>query len=678
MKKLLLLLLFSSFMLQTLAYDKKSLVERFTNASCAPCASINNSWYNTTTGSLVSTKTISHIIYNGWWPGPNDPMYLLNQPDNTARINYYGVNAVPWIVVSGSTVSTSQSSVVNAVNSDNAQYSPFIILISEEEFSQSLMKYKIKVTRDADDNTTFGNVKLRFALTESTVAFGSPPGSNGESTFFSVCRKMLPDAGGTILTIPEPGETTEINLEYIPSTQFISSVNFDSIRVVAFIQDDDSKYVYQSFVAEEYANIISDKSEDIMSTANVISEFTTQVLNTGLLNDSYQIQVTMDAPGGWAGEYTTVNGTFSFAQNDFIDVPSGGVSDVSLTVNPNGIGGFGLISVQFISQNDPEVISTSTLRNVTTTGVDLLIIDASGAGYGDHIYNSINNFFEGTYGIVTSDALQNPEADLTNYSLVAWSIGTSFPVFNNEEVIMLQDFLDQDGRLFITGQDIGADIFEPTGQSQFAQSFYNNYLHANYVANFGGSFFLTGVNDDPISGGLAVPLNILYERSPDEIAAFDADASPIFKFGSTSKYAGMKAENVNHRIVYLTFGIEQIDDASLRDTIILRSVNWLMDGITVGVDDQNPTVVHSFELDQNYPNPFNPSTSIQYAIGSQQFVSLKVFDILGKEVAILINEEKNSGLYTVEFDASNLPSGVYFYKLQSGDFLETKKMVLIK
>jgi len=85
-----------------------------------------------------------------------------------------------------------------------------------------------------------------------------------------------------------------------------------------------------------------------------------------------------------------------------------------------------------------------------------------------------------------------------------------------------------------------------------------------------------------------------------------------------------------------------------------------------------------YRLGQNYPNPFNPTTSIQYAISSRQFVTLKVYDVLGNEVAILVNEEKQVGSYEIEFDGSVLTSGIYFYKLQTGDFVETKKMVLMK
>lgn len=88
----------------------------------------------------------------------------------------------------------------------------------------------------------------------------------------------------------------------------------------------------------------------------------------------------------------------------------------------------------------------------------------------------------------------------------------------------------------------------------------------------------------------------------------------------------------------------------------------------------------SLALSQNYPNPFNPSTSIQYAIGSMQFVQLKVYDILGNKVATIVNEYKPAGSYNVEFRIENeeLSSGIYFYQLKAGDYILTKAMILVK
>ncbi|MCH7516393.1 MAG: T9SS type A sorting domain-containing protein, partial [Bacteroidetes bacterium] len=85
-----------------------------------------------------------------------------------------------------------------------------------------------------------------------------------------------------------------------------------------------------------------------------------------------------------------------------------------------------------------------------------------------------------------------------------------------------------------------------------------------------------------------------------------------------------------------------------------------------------------FNLNQNYPNPFNPTTQIDYSITKAGLVTLKVYDILGNEVAILVNERREPGYYLTTFDAANLPSGIYIYRIVSGNFQASKKMILLK
>jgi hypothetical protein len=107
---------------------------------------------------------------------------------------------------------------------------------------------------------------------------------------------------------------------------------------------------------------------------------------------------------------------------------------------------------------------------------------------------------------------------------------------------------------------------------------------------------------------------------------------------------------------------------------------------TTDVEEENieTEIPNKYELSQNYPNPFNPSTTINYSIPvvnahtSTANVTLKVYDILGREVAVLINKEQAPGNYSVKFDASNLTSGLYFYRLTAGKFTSVKKMMLLK
>ncbi|HVO73328.1 MAG TPA: T9SS type A sorting domain-containing protein, partial [Ignavibacteriaceae bacterium] len=100
--------------------------------------------------------------------------------------------------------------------------------------------------------------------------------------------------------------------------------------------------------------------------------------------------------------------------------------------------------------------------------------------------------------------------------------------------------------------------------------------------------------------------------------------------------------------------------------------------ITSVLDEYPDQISESFELFQNYPNPFNPSTIISFSIPSPEFVTLKVYDVLGREIATLINEEKPNGVYKVQFNGSSLSSGIYLYNLKAGKFLETKKLILMK
>ncbi len=99
--------------------------------------------------------------------------------------------------------------------------------------------------------------------------------------------------------------------------------------------------------------------------------------------------------------------------------------------------------------------------------------------------------------------------------------------------------------------------------------------------------------------------------------------------------------------------------------------------IVVSVDAE-PITIEGFELFQNYPNPFNPTTIIKYHILELNYVTIKVYDVLGNEVETLVNDKKSAGSYDVGFDGTNLTSGIYFYQLRSGDYTETKKMILLR
>lgn len=130
--------------------------------------------------------------------------------------------------------------------------------------------------------------------------------------------------------------------------------------------------------------------------------------------------------------------------------------------------------------------------------------------------------------------------------------------------------------------------------------------------------------------------------------------------------------NFYFRVTVVDNGSHESDPSN---EVAARLVGGAPDKIVVNPNLTEPTV---YSLGQNYPNPFNPTTTISYSLPKNGFVILKVFDILGNVVAALVNETQSAGYYSVNFNASNLPSGIYFYSLTSGSFMVTKKLILLK
>jgi len=122
--------------------------------------------------------------------------------------------------------------------------------------------------------------------------------------------------------------------------------------------------------------------------------------------------------------------------------------------------------------------------------------------------------------------------------------------------------------------------------------------------------------------------------------------------------------------------MEAVEVIPIRFTVISKSEKEIPDKLFK--ENSGEQLPDKYELFQNYPNPFNPSTTIKYNLPEVSVVIIKVYDVLGREVSSLVNELKQPGKYEINFDASSLSSGTYFYRIQAGSFIETKKMVLLK
>ncbi len=174
---------------------------------------------------------------------------------------------------------------------------------------------------------------------------------------------------------------------------------------------------------------------------------------------------------------------------------------------------------------------------------------------------------------------------------------------------------------------------------------------------------------------------------------YDGDTTKIFLDGEVIGTAAFQAQLIpddnpvtialetNEATEYLD---EKLDDIriyniALNETEISELYHENEWPIITFIGNDNTTLLpNEYNVSQNYPNPFNPVTKISYALPSAATVDLKVYNVLGQLITTLVNEEKPAGFYEVDFNAADLPSGVYMYRIQAGDYVETKKMLLLK
>jgi len=290
----------------------------------------------------------------------------------------------------------------------------------------------------------------------------------------------------------------------------------------------------------------------------------------------------------------------------------------------------------------------------------------------------------------SNEAVYKGFVDLNNYQYVFWMLmdeSTVDETFNSLEQEKVSEYLDNGGNLIVSGSEIGWDLsYKGTTADK---AFYENYLKAIYIddaPNNEDATYYTAISSEEtefnFDNGTHGTIDVDW---PDAIMATH-DAENIFTYKNvptSNGFAAIKyrrAIDSSGGIVYLAFPIESVYNDFERIQLFSEIFNYFAIIPSVGGSDEIP---EKFKLDQNYPNPFNPNTVIKYSIPNNvksetSNVKLVVFDLLGREVATLVNKGQKSGNYEVIFDASNLTSGTYFYKLQSGSFVETKKMMLLK
>ncbi len=268
------------------------------------------------------------------------------------------------------------------------------------------------------------------------------------------------------------------------------------------------------------------------------------------------------------------------------------------------------------------------------------------------------------------------------FNIPAQNIGSEFDIL-----------VDVSGGIF--GLPLTFIIFEGSNSPGGGQFIFqgNISVNANILSI---TFPLSAINDDPnmlVAGFTGhIDPNIGIITSIDYLPDVGNGTIGVNPFGDLPWLAlsltGGTLFGGESDLVTVTFDTNDLEKSGVFSGIILITSNdpdesvvaipvTLLTEPVIGIDD-NSLIPKVFSLEQNYPNPFNPSTTIKYQIPGLSFVTIKVYDVLGSEIATLVNEEKPIGNFEIEFDATGLPSGVYIYRLTSGSFTNSKKMMLLK
>jgi len=220
-----------------------------------------------------------------------------------------------------------------------------------------------------------------------------------------------------------------------------------------------------------------------------------------------------------------------------------------------------------------------------------------------------------------------------------------------------------------------------------------NYYARVHIKSSGSGYVMGLSKSNEVSGGAVYGTTVLNFNATylvvvkhTFVAADLNDVERVFVFSTAAPSTEPSTSEVGPYTETTKADPVDLSFISLRQGSSSAAPTLMIDGIRVAtswttltdVEDHSQNIPSTFGLSQNYPNPFNPSTVIKYQVSQNTFVNVNVYDILGNQVRNLVREEKAAGSYEITFDASNMPSGVYFYSIQTGSFTQTKKMILMK
>lgn len=601
--------------------QRNVLLEEWTSSTCGPCAA-----NNPTVDAFISARfdSLVPIKYHMNWPSPgNDPMYAYNPTQANDRRFYYGVNAVPHVIMDGivnpSYPYSNPTSLPNAFYPRKNAGTPITIDVIDTRLPGDTIQTDISVQVVAPLKT--GQYYLRVHAIERKITYATPPGSNGESIFYDVFRKAFPTSLGT--AVPTAVGTYNFSFKYkLDTPTWVDSMMYTA----AFIQDDLTKEVLNSAKGRRntFENILTagNSSLPVERPIQDIQLFDEEILSLQIITN----------------ESLSNTFTYEFFESSF---PAPGWR----IVNPDA----GITFAQYTGANGPSFGGNKSVK--------LDFYSYSATGRADTLYSKIYT------GLLNTDSLK-----------FDWAYAQYSSTYTDRLIVKLS----QDG-----GITFPYTIFDKSGSTlATAPTTTNAFVPA---AGQWGTFsmvldMLIPVELTSFTGlvnGNNVELNWTTSTETNNLG-FEVQRKMGNEFVTIGYVRGngttTQAQNYSYTDRELASGnysyrLKQVD---YNGTYEFSKV--------VEATIEAPKV---YSLEQNYPNPFNPTTMINFNLAVDSKVTLKIFNLLGEEFRTLLNGNLSAGNHKVNFNAVNLNTGVYIYKLEAvgidgSTFTNVKKMTLIK
>ncbi|RKY52111.1 MAG: hypothetical protein DRP93_08720 [Candidatus Neomarinimicrobiota bacterium] len=307
-------------------------------------------------------------------------------------------------------------------------------------------------------------------------------------------------------------------------------------------------------------------------------------------------------------------------------------------------------------------------------------------------YHAISGYYANalpeTWGYTSCDnqAIIDGDVILADYDCVLWFCGdesTSDESFSSIEQVKVKTFLEQGGRLFVSGSEIGYDLSYKGSAND--KSFYENYFKTRYLGDDSNDLSVYGRSNTRFEGlsfNYGGPSALYQEDYPDLIIS--NAGSKVILYYYSSAYAGVAyvgpfgTSSDTGKVISLGFPFETIQGENNRIALMSKIIDFFESALEVSVEDIFGHIPNEFELHPAYPNPFNPTTTIDFTLPHAGDVQLGIYNLSGKCVDRLIDKRYETGKYSYKWNASNYPSGVYFCKLNFAGLNQVQKLVLIK